>query len=138
MPASPALAASRSCRPHAGRTSGQTLATVLLPLMRRPLLTAGLLVFIDTIKELSATILLRPFNFKHARNAGLRGCLPRRVEDASVGAMIIVLAGLIPVILVSRSMEADRLIRFRHRKRKTGRHLSLRRNSAINRPYTRW
>ncbi len=88
-----------------GRTSTQTLKSVLIPLMRPAALTAGLLVFIETIKELSATILLRPFNFNTLATLVYEDASRAHVEDASVAAMIIMLAGLVPVILVSRSME---------------------------------
>ena len=82
-----------------GRTSGQTLRTVLLPMMRPATLTAALLVFIESMKELSATIMLRPFNFNTLATLVY--------EDASVPALIIVLAGLVPVVIVSRSLSAD-------------------------------
>lgn len=88
-----------------GRTSAQTLRAVLLPMMRPAVLTAALLVFIETMKELSATIMLRPFNFNTLATLVYEDASRARVEDASVAAMIIVLAGLIPVILVSRSLE---------------------------------
>ncbi|CAN7183514.1 MULTISPECIES: iron ABC transporter permease [Ensifer] len=88
-----------------GRTGGQTLRTVLLPMMRPAVLTAALLVFIETMKELSATIMLRPFNFNTLATLVYEDASRAKVEDASVAAMIIVVAGMIPVILVSRSME---------------------------------
>lgn len=89
-----------------GRTSAQTLRTVLLPMMRPAVLTSALLVFIETMKELSATIMLRPFNFNTLATLVYEDASRARVEDASVAAMIIVLAGMIPVILVSRSLES--------------------------------
>jgi iron(III) transport system permease protein len=88
-----------------GRTAAQTLRTILIPAMRPAVLTAGLLVFIETIKELSATILLRPFNFNTLATLVYEDASRARVEDASVPALIIILAGLVPVILVSRSLE---------------------------------
>ncbi len=88
-----------------GRTSGQTLRSVLLPMMRPAVLTAALLVFIETMKELSATIMLRPFNFNTLATLVYEDASRARVEDASVAAMIIVIAGMVPVILVSRSLE---------------------------------
>ncbi|MCG5479831.1 ABC transporter permease [Sinorhizobium alkalisoli] len=88
-----------------GRTSAQTLRTVLLPMMRPAVLTAALLVFIETMKELSATIMLRPFNFNTLATLVYEDASRARVEDASVAAIIIVIAGMIPVILVSRSLE---------------------------------
>ena len=89
-----------------GRTGLQTLRLVLLPNMRPAVLTAGLLVFIETLKELSATILLRPFNFNTLATLVYEDASRSRVQDASVPALIIVLAGLVPVILVSRSLDS--------------------------------
>jgi iron(III) transport system permease protein len=91
-----------------GRTSGQTLRTILIPAMRPAVLTAALLVFIETIKELSATILLRPFDFNTLATLVYEDASRSRVGDASVPALIIILAGLVPVIMVSRSLEKGR------------------------------
>jgi iron(III) transport system permease protein len=90
-----------------GRNSNQTLRTVLLPMMRPAVLSAALLVFIETMKELSATIMLRPFNFNTLATLVYEDASRAKVEDASVAAMIIVLAGMIPVILVSRSLDRN-------------------------------
>ena len=90
-----------------GRTSGQTLRTVLLPMMRPATLTAALLVFIESMKELSATIMLRPFNFNTLATLVYEDASRAKIEDASVPALIIVLAGLVPVVIVSRSLSAD-------------------------------
>jgi iron(III) transport system permease protein len=91
-----------------GRTSLQTLSRILIPAMRPAVLTAGLLVFIDAIKELPATILLRPFNFNTLATLVYEDASRARVEDAAIPALIIILAGLAPVILVSRSLEGRR------------------------------
>ena len=88
-----------------GRTRLQALTSVLLPNLRPALLTAGLMVFIETLKELSATILLRPFNFNTLATLVYENASRARVEDASIAALIIILAGLIPAILVSRSLD---------------------------------
>lgn len=88
-----------------GRTSGQTLRSVLMPMMRPATLTAALLVFIESMKELSATIMLRPFNFNTLATLVYEDASRAKVEDASVPAVIIVAAGLIPVFLVSRSLD---------------------------------
>lgn len=90
-----------------GRTSGETLWSVLMPMMRPATLTAALLVFIETMKELSATIMLRPFNFNTLATLVYEDASRAKVEDASVPAVIIVAAGLIPVFLVSRSLDRD-------------------------------
>lgn len=89
-----------------GRTSGQTLRTVLMPMMRPATLTAALLVFIESMKELSATIMLRPFNFNTLATLVYEDASRAKIEDASVPAVIIVLAGLIPVVFVSRSLSS--------------------------------
>nr|WP_244629651.1 iron ABC transporter permease [Martelella limonii] len=88
-----------------GRSPVKALFSVLLPNMRPALWTAALLVFIETLKELSATILLRPFNFNTLATLVYEDASRAEVESASVPAMIIILAGLIPVLMVSRSMD---------------------------------
>lgn len=88
-----------------GRTGPQTVRTILIPVMRPAVLTAALLVFIETIKELSATILLRPFNFNTLATLVYEDASRSQVPDAAVPALIIVLAGLIPVVMVSRSLD---------------------------------
>ncbi|MFC0481993.1 ABC transporter permease [Gellertiella hungarica] len=91
-----------------GRTRVQALVSVLLPNLRPAILTAILLVFIESLKELSATILLRPFNFNTLATLVCEDASRAKVEDASVGALIIILAGLIPALLVSRSLDRAR------------------------------
>ncbi|WP_234811220.1 ABC transporter permease [Xaviernesmea oryzae] len=88
-----------------GRNRRQTLWSVLLPNMRPALLVAALFVFIETMKELSATILLRPFNFNTLATLVYEDASRAKIEDSSVAAIIIILAGLVPVMLVSRSLD---------------------------------
>jgi iron(III) transport system permease protein len=75
---------------------------VLIPILKPAFLTAGLLVFIDGIKELSATILLRPFNYNstYVYERASRAA----VEDAPVVALLTMLAGIRPATLLSRSI----------------------------------
>ncbi|WP_136659662.1 iron ABC transporter permease [Nitratireductor sp. XY-223] len=87
-----------------GRSAGQTFWSVLLPVMKPAVVTAALLVFIDTLKELSATLLLRPFNFNTLATLVYEDASRARVEEASVAALIIIIAGIVPVIFLSRSM----------------------------------
>ena len=87
-----------------GRNAGQTLRSVLFPMMKPAVVTAALLVFVDTLKELSATLLLRPFNFNTLATLVYEDASRARVEEASVGALIIIIAGILPVIFVSRTM----------------------------------
>lgn len=86
-----------------GRSPGQTLREVHLPLIRPALTAAGLLVFVDSMKELPATILLRPFNFETLATHVYSFASLERFEDSALAALTIVLAGLVPVILLSRS-----------------------------------
>lgn len=89
-----------------GRSAGQTFLTVELPLLRRAIATAGLLVFVDTMKELSATILVRPFNFPTLATHVYELASRARFEEAATAALLIVAIGAIPVLLLSRLQRA--------------------------------
>ncbi len=89
-----------------GRNARETLTEILLPILRPAFLTGFLLVFIDGVKELSATILLRPFNYNSLSTYVYERASRAAVEDASVAALLIMLAGILPVILLSRSINA--------------------------------
>ena len=85
-----------------GRGRWRVLREVLVPVMKPAIAGAGLLVFVDVVKELSATILLRPFGMNtlatHVYDFASQG----RVEDGALGCLLIISAGLLPVILLSR------------------------------------
>jgi iron(III) transport system permease protein len=87
-----------------GLRPGAVLRQVHMPLLRGTLLTALLLVFVDVLKELPATLILRPFNFSTLAVRTYELASAERLEDAASAALAIVLAGMIPVILLSRSM----------------------------------
>ena len=91
-----------------GHTPLQTLARFHLPLIRGGMLTAVLLVFVDCMKELPATLILRPFNFDTLATHVYQFASDELIERASLGALMIVLAGLLPVILLSRTLSATR------------------------------
>jgi iron(III) transport system permease protein len=91
------------------RTPGQTLREIHLPLMRRALATAALLVFVDTMKELSATILLRPFDFDTLATFVYSQASRAAFEDASVAALAIVVVGIVPLILLLRAGDGRRV-----------------------------
>lgn len=93
-----------------GRTPGQTLWGVHLPMLRTSLLTAALVVFVDCMKELPATLILRPFNFETLATHVYQLASDERLEQSALSALFIVLAGIIPVILLSRSMSRARVI----------------------------
>jgi iron(III) transport system permease protein len=77
---------------------------VELPLARASLVTAFLLVFVDTMKELPATLIVRPFDFDTlaVRVHGLAS--DERLAEASTAALLIVAAGLLPVLALTRAM----------------------------------
>lgn len=87
-----------------GAGPGRVLRAVHLPLLRGPLLAGFLLVFIDVMKELPATLLLRPFNFETLATRTYRLASDERLTEASTAALFIVLLGLIPTIMLSVSI----------------------------------
>ncbi|ORE87632.1 iron ABC transporter permease [Aurantimonas sp. 22II-16-19i] len=90
-----------------GRAPGATLVEVLLPLMRPALLTAFLLVFVEASKELSATILLRPFDFETLATFVYAQTSRSAFEEGAVAALLIVLVGILPVAILNRSILAE-------------------------------
>lgn len=91
---------------HAARTLGETAGGVLrrvhLPMLRPALAAAALLVFVDCMKELPATLLLRPLDFETLATTLYGEAARGTYEDGAVAALIIVLAGLLPVLLLAR------------------------------------
>ena len=84
-----------------GHTPAQTLWRVHLPLLRGSLLTAGLLVFVDVMKELPATLVMRPFNFDTLATQAFTLASDERLTEASSAALSIVAVGGLPLILIS-------------------------------------
>ena len=87
-----------------GHTAAQTLARVHLPLLRGSLLTAGLLVFIDVMKELPATLVMRPFNFDTLATQAYTLASDERLAEASTAALAIVVVGLLPMLVLCRQI----------------------------------
>lgn len=87
-----------------GLTPGGVLKAVHVPVLRGSLFTAMLLVFVDVLKELPATLVLRPFNFNTLAVRTYELAADERLADAAAASLTIVLAGIIPVILLSRSV----------------------------------
>lgn len=84
---------------------GRMLAEVHFPLVRRGILVAGLLVFIESMKELKSALLLRPFNFETLATYVYNFASDEQLEMAALPAVILILVGLIPLIIVNRSLE---------------------------------
>lgn len=99
-----------ACR-SMGYNASQTLVKVHLPLIRGGLLTAVLVVFVDCMKELPTTLVLRPFNFDTLAIHVYQYASDERLPEASLAALLIVLVGIIPVILLSRTITATRRYR---------------------------
>jgi iron(III) transport system permease protein len=87
-----------------GLSRGQVLWRVHLPLLRGGMLSALLLVFVDVMKELPATIVLRPFNLDTLATQVFVLAADERLAEAATPSLIIVFVGLIPVVLLSRAM----------------------------------
>ncbi|WP_047459065.1 ABC transporter permease [Vibrio fluvialis] len=95
----------------AARTMGCQANAMLwrihLPLVRRGALIAGLLVFIESMKELNAALLLRPFNFETLATYVYNYASDEHLELAALPAVLLVLVGLIPLVVVNRSLEQN-------------------------------
>jgi iron(III) transport system permease protein len=91
-----------------GQGPGDVLRRVHMPMLRGSLLTALLLVFVDVLKELPATLILRPFNFNTLAVRAYELASDERLADSAPAALTIVLAGLLPVILLSRTITRSR------------------------------
>ena len=88
-----------------GCSAGTTLWRVHLPLLRGSLFTAALLVFIDVMKELPATLVMRPFNFNTLATQVFTLASDERLAEASTAALAIVASGLLPVLLLARQLK---------------------------------
>jgi iron(III) transport system permease protein len=90
-----------------GMGPGATLRRVHAPILRSSLVTAGLLVFVDVMKELPATFVMRPFNFDTLAVQAYNLAADERLAEASTASLAIVLVGLLPVVLASRRLVRD-------------------------------
>ncbi|MEC8573274.1 MAG: iron ABC transporter permease [Pseudomonadota bacterium] len=92
----------------AARSLGQgplgMLRRVHLPILTPSLMTALLIVFVDVMKELPATLIMRPFNYDTLAVQAYRLASDERLEGAAVPSLVIMLVGLLPVILICRQV----------------------------------
>ena len=91
-----------------GHTQGEILRRVHVPLLRGSLLTAGLLVFVDVMKELPATLVMRPFNFDTLATQAYTLAADERLAEASTAALTIVAVGVLPLVVLSRQIAQSR------------------------------
>jgi iron(III) transport system permease protein len=93
---------------HVARTLGHNkrhvFRTIHLPLLKPAIISAALLTFVDAMKELPATLILRPFDFETLATRVFSLASLGQFESAAIPAVLIVLVGLIPVIVLSRNL----------------------------------
>lgn len=91
-----------------GYGSVEIARKVHVPLMRASLLTAAMLVFVDVMKELPATLVLRPFDFNTLAVRAYELASEERLADSATAALAIVAVGVLPVVLLSLSIARSR------------------------------
>ncbi len=91
-----------------GRNPTETLRAVHLPIMRGSLMVAAIMVFVEVLKELPATLVLRPFNFDTLATRTYDLASDERLAEAAGPALAIGLIGVLPVILLSRTIRRSR------------------------------
>lgn len=87
-----------------GQSFGYTMVRVILPLIRLSFVAGGLLVFVDVMKELPMTLLLRPFNFETLATYVYQFAKDELLEEAALPALIIISTGIIPVIMMNAAL----------------------------------
>ena len=102
-----------------GSSGWRLLLRVHLPLMRASLAAAALLVFVDVVKELPVTLMLRPFDFDTLAVRVYQLAAEERLEEASLAALALVLVGTVPVAVLSLLLDAP-APRTRRRRRARG------------------
>ncbi len=99
----------------AARTLGhpplRTLRLFHIPLLKSGIFTAMLIVFVDCMKELPATLLLRPFNFETLATHVYLFASDEMIEYSALSALMIVLTGLIPVVVLSKTISYSQLLK---------------------------
>jgi len=86
----------------------ETLFKIHIPLMKSSTLTALMIVFVDVMKELPATLILRPFDFNTLAVRAFELASDERLADSSTAALTIVIVGLLPVIFLSKTISQSR------------------------------
>ena len=87
-----------------GKNHRRILWEIHLPILRRSILTAGLIVFVDVMKELPATLILRPFNFNTLAVKSFELASDELLSHAAPAAVAIIFVGLIPLIFLSKTI----------------------------------
>ncbi|KMT64035.1 ABC transporter permease [Catenovulum maritimum] len=90
-----------------GQSKSKLFAKIHFPLIRKSALVASLLIFVESMKELPAALLLRPFDFQTLPTYVYQYASDEQLEIAALGAITIVLVGLLPVIMLNRSIDKN-------------------------------
>lgn len=90
-----------------GYSNGKILRRVHAPIIKTSLLTAALIVFVDVMKELPATLILRPFNFNTLAVKSFELASDELLAQAAPAALGIIAVGLLPIIVLSRAIQRD-------------------------------
>ena len=85
-----------------GKSFSSTVYNIIIPLMKTSFLAGGILAFVDIMKELPMTLLLRPFNFETLATYSYQFAHDELFEQAALPALIIIIVGLIPIIFMNR------------------------------------
>ena len=88
-----------------GMGFSKSIRVVVLPLLFTNILVGGILVFVDILKELPITLLLRPFNFETLATYVYQYASDELLQESSFAALIIVVVGLGPVIFLNKTIQ---------------------------------
>lgn len=91
-----------------GENQTGVLTKIHIPMMRGSLLTAALIVFVEVMKELPATLIMRPFNFDTLAIQAYRLASDERLTEAATASLVIVAVGLLPVIILTKNIRKSR------------------------------
>ena len=91
-----------------GSTRGRVLARIHVPMIRGSVLTAALLIFVDSVKELPATLILRPFNFETLSTTVYNSASLENLAEAGPPALAIIIVGLLPVAILAGTLNRSR------------------------------
>ncbi|WP_340153800.1 iron ABC transporter permease [uncultured Marivirga sp.] len=91
-----------------GAGSFKTLIKVNLPLIRSALISGGILVFVDILKELPLTLILRPFNFHTLATKAYELASDELIAESATPSLIIIVIGTIPIIILNRLMKTTK------------------------------
>ena len=91
-----------------GKSFKQSFQLIVFPLLKTSILAGGLLAFVDIMKELPMTLLLRPFNFETLATYAYQFAHDELIEQAALPSLLIISAGLLPVIFMNKFLMESR------------------------------